>query len=115
MKIRIRFTKWYFTSSTINSRAGTFSGNGTTRNAHCFTHCARKGNLLKLKENLKKNKRNTSQITPVKNRWLEKVEPIKRRDLESQVAQTTEASAESNAAYGKLVIEESPLSEKGIG
>ncbi|MEQ5170050.1 energy transducer TonB [Proteus terrae] len=58
-------------------------------------------------------------ITPVKKQVVqEKVEPIKQRDLESQVAQTTsEASAESLTQHtsSSLAGRSHALSEKGIG
>ncbi|MDS0788016.1 energy transducer TonB [Proteus vulgaris] len=58
-------------------------------------------------------------ITPVKKQVVqEKVEPIKQRDLESQVAQTaSEASAESLTQHtaSSLAGRSHALSEKGIG
>ncbi|HIE5767853.1 TPA: energy transducer TonB [Proteus mirabilis] len=73
----------------------------------------------KIPEKIKEKPIPIKPITPVKKQVVqEKVEPIKQRDLESQVAQTTsEASAESLTQHtaSSLVGRSHALSEKGIG
>ncbi|MBG3090499.1 energy transducer TonB [Proteus terrae] len=70
-------------------------------------------------EKIKEKPTPIKPITPVKKQVVqEKVEPIKQRDLESQVAQTTsEASAESLTQHtaSSLAGRSHALSEKGIG
>lgn len=70
-------------------------------------------------EKIKEKSTPIKPITPVKKQVVqEKVEPIKQRDLESQVAQTTsEASAESLTQHtaSSLAGRSHALSEKGIG
>lgn len=73
----------------------------------------------KIPEKIKEKPTPIKPITPVKKQVVqEKVEPIKQRDLESQVAQTTsEASAESVTQHtaSSLAGRSHALSEKGIG
>lgn len=73
----------------------------------------------KIPEKIKEKPTPIKPITPVKKQVVqEKVEPIKQRDLESQVAQTTsEASAESLTQHtaSSLAGRSHALSEKGIG
>lgn len=73
----------------------------------------------KIPEKIKEKPIPIKPITPVKKQVVqEKVEPIKQRDLESQVAQTTsEASAESLTQHtaSSLAGRSHALSEKGIG
>ncbi|MBG2875425.1 energy transducer TonB [Proteus alimentorum] len=84
---------------------------------------AEKGEFIeapkKLPEKPKEKPIPIKPITPVKKQAAqEKVEPIKQRDLESQIAQTTsEASAESVTQHmaSSLAGSSRALSEKGIG
>lgn len=73
----------------------------------------------KIPEKIKEKPTPIKPITSVKKQVVqEKVEPIKQRDLESQVAQTTsEASAESLTQHtaSSLAGRSHALSEKGIG
>ncbi|WP_311755677.1 energy transducer TonB [Proteus terrae] len=73
----------------------------------------------KIPEKIKEKPTPIKPITPVKKQVVqEKAEPIKQRDLESQVAQTTsEASAESVTQHtaSSLAGRSHALSEKGIG
>lgn len=73
----------------------------------------------KIPEKIKEKPIPIKPITPVKKQVVqEKVEPIKQRDLESQVAQTaSEASAESLTQHtaSSLAGRSHALSEKGIG